>query len=170
LVKFINFDGTNREYEALILLKVGEFSPIDTNCSVPKLNLFPEVGLTLLSKLFLEVLAIKLTNVFSSGQVPSFGVNPRQIISLIFPEVGVISPYGFLLPSPSIIFTFLKFIPARTLHFASLNGSPPFRGLEKENPPPVFSKTIDEKVSEVEVLVSSTAYIRPLFSLLNSCG
>jgi len=30
---------------------------------------------------------------------------------------------------------------------AALNGSPPFNGLEKANPPPVFSKTIDEKVS-----------------------
>ena len=62
------------------------------------------------------------------------------------------------------------FIPASTLHLATLNGSPPLRGLENENPPPVFSKTIDEKVSEVEVVVSSTAYMRPLFSLLNSCG
>jgi len=41
----------------------------------------------------------------------------------------------------------LKFIPARTLHFATLNGSPPFNGLEREKPPPVLSKTIDEKVS-----------------------
>jgi len=32
----------------------------------------------------------------------------------------------------------------------SLNGSPLLRGLEKENPPPVFSKTIDEKVSELD--------------------
>ena len=61
-------------------------------------------------------------------------------------------------------------MPPRTLHLERLNGSPPLRGLEKENPPPVFSKTIDEKVSEVEAFISSTAYIRPLFSLLNSCG
>jgi len=44
----------------------------------------------------------------------------------------------------------LKFIPARTLHLATLNGSPPFKGLEKENPPPVFSNTIDEKVSDLD--------------------
>ncbi len=62
------------EYEALILLKVGEFSPNETNCSVPKLNLFPEVGFIELFKLFLVVLAITLTSVFSSGHDPSFGV------------------------------------------------------------------------------------------------
>ena len=32
------------------------------------------------------------------------------------------------------------------------------------------AKTIDVKVSEFVVFLSSTAYIRPLFSLLNSCG
>ena len=78
-VKFINFVGIKNEYEALILLKVGEFFPIETNCSVPKLNLFPEVGLVELFKLFLDALAITLTNVFSSGHEPSFGVNPIPV-------------------------------------------------------------------------------------------
>ena len=55
-------------------------------------NLFPAVGLIVLFKLFLDVLAIKLTNVFSSGHDPSFGENPIQIMSLIFPVVGVLSP------------------------------------------------------------------------------
>ncbi len=73
-------------------MKVGEFSPIETNCSVPKVNLFPDVGLTELFKLFLDVLAITLTSVFSSGHEPSFGVNPIQIISLMLPVVGVVSP------------------------------------------------------------------------------
>ena len=91
-MRFINFVGKKIEYDALILLKVGEFSPIETNCSVPKLNLFPEVGFTELFKLFLVVLAIKLTSVFSPGHEPSSGVNPIQIISLIFPVVGVVSP------------------------------------------------------------------------------
>ena len=72
--KLINLVGTKYEYEALILLKVGEFWPTVTNCSVPKFNLFPEVGFTGLFKLFLVVLAITLTNVFSSGHDPSFGV------------------------------------------------------------------------------------------------
>ncbi len=80
MVKFINFAGIKYEYDAFILLKVGEFSPIETNCSVPKSNLFPEVGLTGLFKLFLDVLAIKLTNVFSAGHEPSSGVNPMQKI------------------------------------------------------------------------------------------
>ena len=84
--------GTKCEYEALILLKVGEFSPTETNCSEPMLNLFPEVGFTALFTLFLDVLAIKLTNVFSAGHEPSLGVNPIQMISLIFPVVGVLSP------------------------------------------------------------------------------
>ena len=74
------------------------------------------------------------------------------------------------MPLPSIILTFLKFIPARTLHFAALNGSPPFRGLEKENPPPVFSKTTDENESVKFEIVSFTAYILPFSSLLNYCG
>ena len=93
-MKFINFVGIKNEYEALILLKVGEFFPIETNCSVPKLNLFPEVGLIELFKLFLEVLAITLTNVFVPGHEPSFGVNPIQIISLMLflVVVGVLSP------------------------------------------------------------------------------
>jgi len=66
----------------------------EINCSVPKPNLFPEVGFTELFKLFLDVLAIKLTNVFSWGHDPSFGVNPIQIISLKLSlvVVGVISP------------------------------------------------------------------------------
>ena len=73
-------------------MKVGEFSPIETNCSVPKVNLLPDVGLTELFKLFLDVLAITLISVFSSGHEPSLGVNPIQIISFIFPVVGVLSP------------------------------------------------------------------------------
>ena len=73
-------------------LKVGEFLPIETNCSVPKVNLLPEVGFTELFKLFLEVVAITLIKVLSSGHEPSLAVNPIQIISLILPEVGVISP------------------------------------------------------------------------------
>ena len=54
----------------------------------------PEVGFTELFKLFLDVLAIKLTKVFSAGHEPSFGVNPIQIISVKFPltVVGVLSP------------------------------------------------------------------------------
>ena len=88
----MNFVGIKYEYEALILLKVGESFPTETNCSVPKVNLFPEVGFAELFKLFLDVLATTLTNVFFSGHVPSFGVNPIQIISLIFPVVGVLSP------------------------------------------------------------------------------
>ena len=93
LVKFINFVGTKNEYEARILLNVGEFSPVEINCSVPKLNLFPEVGFAELFKLFLDVVATKLTNVFSAGQDPSLGVNPIQIISVTFPltVVGVLS-------------------------------------------------------------------------------
>ena len=71
---------------------VGESSPNETNCSVQRVNLFPEVGITELFKLFLDVLAIKLTNVFSAGHEPSFGLNPMQIISLTLPVVGVKSP------------------------------------------------------------------------------
>jgi len=89
LVKFINFVGIKYEYATFTLLKVGEFSPNGKNCSVPKVNLFPEVGFTELFKLFLDVLAIKLTNVFSAGHEPSFGVNPIQIISVKFSLVVV---------------------------------------------------------------------------------
>ena len=92
MVRFINFVGTKNEYEALVLLKVGELSPIEKNCSVPKVNLFPEVGLIELLRLFLEVLAIKLTKVFSLGHEPSFGDYPIQKISLSFPVLGVLSP------------------------------------------------------------------------------
>ena len=92
LVKFISFVGTKNEYEAFILLKVGEFFPIETNCSVPTTNLLPEVGFTELFKLFLDVLAITLMSVFSSGHEPSLGVNPMQMISLMLPVVGVVSP------------------------------------------------------------------------------
>ena len=101
LVKFINFVGIKNEYEVFILLKVGEFFPVETNCSVPKLNLFPEVGLMELFKLFLEVLAITLTNVFSSGHEPSFGVNPIQIISFIFPVA--VSYTHLTLPTKRIV-------------------------------------------------------------------
>ena len=48
-------------------MKVGEFLPIDTNCSVPKFNLFPSVGFLELFKLFLVVETIKLINVFYSS-------------------------------------------------------------------------------------------------------
>ena len=48
-------------------------------------------------------------------------------------------------------------VDTKQIHFEALNGSPPFRGLEKAKPPPVFSKTIDEKVSVFVALVSSTA-------------
>ena len=54
----MNFVGIKYEYDAFILLKVGEFSPTETNCSLPKVNLFPEVGFTELFKLFLVALAI----------------------------------------------------------------------------------------------------------------
>ena len=69
----MNFAGTKNEYETLIRLKVGEFFPIETNCSLARVNLFPEVGLIELSKLFLDVLATKLTKVFSEGQEPFLG-------------------------------------------------------------------------------------------------
>ena len=64
-------------------MKVGEFSPTEKNCSLPKVNLSPEVGLTGLFKLFLDVEAIKLTKVFSDAHEPSSRVNPKQIISFI---------------------------------------------------------------------------------------
>ena len=93
LVKFIHLVGIKYEYEALILLKVGEFSPTETNCSVPSFNWSPEVGFAELFKLFLDVFATKLTNVFSGGHEPSFGENPTQIMSVTFPltVVGVLS-------------------------------------------------------------------------------
>jgi hypothetical protein len=66
--------GIKKAYVALNLLKVGELFPIEINCSLPRVNLFPEVGLIALFKLFLEVEPIKLTNVFSEGHEPSLAV------------------------------------------------------------------------------------------------
>ena len=60
-----------KAYVALILLKVGEFSPTEINCSLPRVNLFPEVGLIVLFKLFQEVEPTKLTSVFVPGHDPS---------------------------------------------------------------------------------------------------
>ena len=45
-------------------------------------------------------------------------------------------------------------MPAETFHGDCLNGSPPFNGLKKVNPPPNVSKTTDENLS-VEVLLRS---------------
>ena len=44
LVRFINLVGIKNAYEALILLNVGELSPVEIKCSLPTLNLFPEMS------------------------------------------------------------------------------------------------------------------------------